>query len=105
MLGNQSDMLKTLKVSQPQRDTLGTLKVLWTHGTHWGPKKCHSHKGRAGDPKGHIGDPKGVVDPWDTSGTQSNVLGTQKVSQPHRDTLGTLKVPQTQRMVVIQRDT
>ena len=45
MLGTQSDMLKTLKVSQPQRDTLGTqrdtlgtLKVLWTHGTHWGPK-------------------------------------------------------------------
>ena len=45
---------------------------------------------------GHVGDPKGVTVTRDvlgiqrdTEGTQSNVLGALKVSQPQRDTLGT----------------
>ena len=44
--GTQRGLEGTLGI---QRDTLGTLKVLWTHGTHrgpkatcWEPKKCHS---------------------------------------------------------------
>ena len=86
------DTLGSLKMSQPQRDTLETLKVLWTHGTHWGPKKRHSHKGRAGDPKGHRGDLKGHWGPKAHVGDPKRRVEDPKGVTAPRDTLGTLKV-------------
>ena len=108
MLGTQSDMLKTLKVSKPHRDTLRTLKVLWTQrmcggskGTHRGLEgtlkvslpqrdalgtlKCHG-------PVGHIGVPKDVTAPEGHIGDSKGHSGDPKGDTAPRDILGTLKV-------------